>query len=631
MEMETICDAGKSTVSTKTTHFSKYMIVDRTEWFAAWSVKLDYTGDKTLDTVFVVDCSLSMVDNDPIINIPRPSCGRISAIQTYISTMENNERGAIVKFGYDVTAGSSDLPDPDGDGVETIGMLTKTQLSNEVYTINNSMSGTDFGTAIAKGLDLIRADYKSTTKIIIFMSDGNDFGDSDNLSKQLNRAQDLGVKIYTVGFGSDCDAAALKSIAEKTGGEYLTAATAGELRDAYEILGVVSKVDLEKDDDKDGLPDVFEYTEIRMSNGRYWNKYTGDVIYCNPNNSDTDGDGLLDGEEITYQVVPHIFNGPIPYDKFGTSCYIKFRVHSYPNEIDSDGDGLLDCAKIINENGVNIAPIDNTPFTYTGPKNLWKTHTSIDLTEKIPSELGEWFEYKTEYNLAVRTLIGPLYDRLWLIYQVRNGINSPVFTAAGSRFLNFRMDTMNEALHSEVKTWQKFFGYNNLYDWGFALGTNNNMEPKQFWFKYNNEQYVLWIWRGDYLNLGGGAEMGIYKTITVPWAQGYHWDAVDFELPMTLSLYDYSKHSENPDTIFRWTPKDDQWWITGFKPDFTNPQKDKMAIVGSIDFSKFTDNYGYNEMYESFKSENIKNNGKTLIFDDDTKTIWIMWWGDNVR
>ena len=252
---------------------------------------------------------------------------------------------------------------------------------------------------------------------------------------------------------------------------------------------------------------------------------------------------------------------------------------------------------------------------------------------KIPSELGEWFEYKTEYNLAVRTLIGPLYDRFWLIYQVRNGINSPVFTAAGSRFLNFRMDTMNEALHSEVKTWQKFFGYNNLYDWGFAVGTNNNMEPKQFWFKYNNEQYVLWIWRGDYLNLGGGAEMGIYKTTTVPWAQGYHWDAVDFELPMTLSLYDYSKNSENHDTIFRWAPKDDQWWITGFKPDFINPQKDKMAIVGSIDFSKFTNNNGYNDMYESFKSENINKEytGEYLIFDNDKKTVWIMWWGDNVR
>ena len=65
---------------------------------------------------------------------------------------------------------------------------------------------------------------------------------------------------------------------------------------------------------------------------------------------------------------------------------------------------------------------------------------------------------------------------------------------------------MNEALHSEVKTWQKFFGLNDVYDGAFWLGTLGNMKPKQFWFKYNNEQYVLWIWLGDCLNLGGGTE-----------------------------------------------------------------------------------------------------------------------------
>ena len=62
---------------------------------------------------------------------------------------------------------------------------------------------------------------------------------------------------------------------------------------------------------------------------------------------------------------------------------------------------------------------------------------------------------------------------------------------------------MNEALHSEVKTWQKFFGLNDVYDGAFWLGTLGNMKPEKFWFKYNNEQYVLWIWLGDYLNLGG--------------------------------------------------------------------------------------------------------------------------------
>ena len=38
-------------------------------------------------------------------------------------------------------------------------------------------------------------------------------------------------------------------------------------------------------------------------------------------------------------------------------------------------------------------------------------------------------------------------------------------------------------------------------------------------------------------------------------------------------------------------------------------------------------------MYESFKSENINKEytGEYLIFDNDKKTVWIMWWGDNVR
>ena len=58
-----------------------------------------------------------------------------------------------------------------------------------------------------------------------------------------------------------------------------------------------------------------------------------------------------------------------------------------------------------------------------------------------------------------------------------------------------------------------------------------------------------------------------------------------------------------------------------------------MAIVGSINFSKFTDINGNNDMYETFKSENINKEytGEYLIFDNDKKTVWIMWWRDNVR
>lgn len=42
-----------------------------------------------------------------------------------------------------------------------------------------------------------------------------------------------------------------------------------------------------------------------------------------------------------------------------------------------------------------------------------------------------------------------------------------------------------------------------------------------------------------------------------------HYDAVDFELLMTLSLYNYYSRN-NIGHVFSWLPTTEQWWITGF-------------------------------------------------------------------
>lgn len=36
VELDTVLDEDNSTVSVETTHFSKYMLVDKVEWFNAW-------------------------------------------------------------------------------------------------------------------------------------------------------------------------------------------------------------------------------------------------------------------------------------------------------------------------------------------------------------------------------------------------------------------------------------------------------------------------------------------------------------------------------------------------------------------------------------------------------------------
>ena len=42
VELETFYDYENSTVSIETTHFSRYMIVDKNKWFEAWAVEFNY-------------------------------------------------------------------------------------------------------------------------------------------------------------------------------------------------------------------------------------------------------------------------------------------------------------------------------------------------------------------------------------------------------------------------------------------------------------------------------------------------------------------------------------------------------------------------------------------------------------
>ena len=111
------------------------------------------------------------------------------------------------------------------------------------------------------------------------------------------------------------------------------------------------------------------------------------------------------------------------------------------------------------------------------------------------------------------------------------------------------------------------------------------------------------------------------------------WDVVPFDLPMTLSLYDY-KGENTIDTVFLWKPKEKQWWITGFNGDINNPVAERLVVIGSIDFSERPD------LYYALKRDTLNDDKhrKYMFFDDDDniknknkkdkeKKAWIVWWG----
>jgi hypothetical protein len=144
---------------------------------------------------------------------------------------------------------------------------------------------------------------------------------------------------------------------------------------------------------------------------------------------------------------------------------------------------------------------------------------------------------------------------------------------------------------------QQYGGYNEFYDTVFKYATS--MERDFFQFNSGGTEYRLWAWKGDYLNLGAGAEMGIYKQMTVAGYNTPQW-LVDTSLSMHMTLQLQYKGN----TIINWDPAKDSnydwnkvWWVTGFNPYVTNVNASDLKAIYTVTFNNQT---MYTDFYNEF-------------------------------
>ncbi len=187
--------------------------------------------------------------------------------------------------------------------------------------------------------------------------------------------------------------------------------------------------------------------------------------------------------------------------------------------------------------------------------------------------------------------------------------------------LGFEQDKDTGIYHTRPDVWQQFFGYNPAYDAAFHAGTS--MDVKKFEFSVDGREYVFWAWKGDYLDLGAGLEMGIYSkesglSLNFGNHQFYtdatspideHWlTDTNLAMPMTINLqykgetiidYDPQKDKEHP--------CDGVWWATGFNPYYTDVNASDLTASFTLDFT------GKQEMFDAFYDENHDKPG--WIFD----------------
>ena len=174
----------------------------------------------------------------------------------------------------------------------------------------------------------------------------------------------------------------------------------------------------------------------------------------------------------------------------------------------------------------------------------------------------------------------------WIIHTVNNfAVSVGIDTAAiGAAILMMEKDLFG-VYHADFDCWQQYFGYNVVYDIVFDIGTS--MIAAEFPFYYGGSGYTVWAWKGDYVNLGAGAELGIYRG-----ASGQRF--VDKSLAMNMGMIVTYHNNGFNEYVLRYFPDEPQWWITGFNPDFQNV--DAKQLRATI-FVRFSDA----KMYAAFK------------------------------
>ena len=181
----------------------------------------------------------------------------------------------------------------------------------------------------------------------------------------------------------------------------------------------------------------------------------------------------------------------------------------------------------------------------------------------------------------------------------------------------FEREKGKSIFHARDICIQKLGGYNNFYDFVFDSATNIS-KPLKYKFtdrkdyKFNmKRKYVIWAWKGDYLNLGAGCEVGFYNT----YGSTKHYFFVK-------KIFTELEMRYNGNLINNYRPPKSKgekvghsWWITTFNAGMqnnVNPSKIGFRCVADLSVLKAYARKALERRLEKSKRWNVEGNKATL-------------------
>lgn len=180
-------------------------------------------------------------------------------------------------------------------------------------------------------------------------------------------------------------------------------------------------------------------------------------------------------------------------------------------------------------------------------------------------------------------------------------------------FLSFVFNPDDNFYYTISDPWQRQLGFNELYDMGapFVVMYYDTMRCK---FNYDNRDWLIQFWKGQYGFVFIGAEIGVYNKPMDRTTE--HYDCASDEDSLFMSMTFYRKGKE---ILTREYAK--YWWCTGFVPGKLDQFSDRSELSMRCRITcKDSD------MLLAF-CDSLKGNG--LVFNKDFTTqgndVFIFW------
>lgn len=204
---------------------------------------------------------------------------------------------------------------------------------------------------------------------------------------------------------------------------------------------------------------------------------------------------------------------------------------------------------------------------------------------------------------------------------------------AEQSFLGYRKAPEGYYYCDDKDNWQRYTGYNEVYDkWAGVAAMY--IDQVRIRFRYEDKNWMIQLWKGQYGFLMIGAEIGVYTNTSYSNANGdfHHFDVAEQSdwLYMQLDCYYRPKGDTGAYQKVFTRPWDKYWWATGFVKGQLSKYSAPRTELKTMNHIQFKSTDMANLYVEGLQNIGFARAGSSAAMQDDTyfqngADVYVLW------